>query len=388
MSYLGAYSQGRVVWVPAIATHPLTGQEFDPTFCGGYYQRMTGAPGAGTALVFNQFNTETGAWYAVIDTAPLAPGMYQVLVEATVAGVESNAWHVFEVIPAATTYSPTSPATGECLTVEELQAQIDTGEYSASVIQGVIDRIAGKLYSRLGHTFGRAFRLAHDMSADDATFEVTADALVLTLVGGLHAGDHTFSFTEYPQTGQLVDAINAAAIGFTAELLEVIPYEQPSANLRLSHGNVFGIRHALQYGQWTECFSGNNEHCLFTSMTIRTTVSVIEDGRALSAGSDYYIKDSWLVRMGCVGHCFQAGYWSCYAPCNVCVTYIPRWFGLCPAAFINALVLLAQYEIEGMLDGTYQSERMGDYSYTKGKAADAWHMALSGLGPYFVKVVL
>jgi hypothetical protein len=105
---LGTFIAGQTVWVTVCCHRPATGEEWvtasGEEYAGtvtGYYQRMTGAPGAGTALSFSQFNSETGVYYAPIDTTGFTKGSYAVLVEATVDGVAINVMHTFTVLDPA-----------------------------------------------------------------------------------------------------------------------------------------------------------------------------------------------------------------------------------------------------------------------------------------------
>ena len=377
--YIGKFRQGQSVWVPALSHHTITGAEMAGA-CTGYYQKMVGAPGAGTALTFNQFNTETGGYFAVISTTLLDPGAYFVFVEATVGGVASNAVYTFEVEAAFASPSAGVAATsGECLSVAELKTFIEYGSLSDGALQDILDRAWGDIFDQLGHTFGRAFRIYHDESesATAATIEIDATGVELIITGGANDGTYTYTFAVHTEIGGLIQAIEDEAVGFVVELLEQIPYDQPSANLKvLAATDIFGAenRRAVYFSQWTECVSGNNEHIARLTLKVRTTVSVAEDGVALTAGTDYFIKPFHLLRWcqtGATGvTCGLSGYWSCKQPCNVCITYVPAWFGQCPKAVEKLLIALSQGLIESYMDGTYKSERIGDYSYTKGSHAE------------------
>ena len=77
-TYCGTVIAGQAIWVTVVCHDPTTGEESAATVTG-YYQRMTGTPGAGTALSFSQFNSETGVYYAPIDTTGFTKGTYAVL---------------------------------------------------------------------------------------------------------------------------------------------------------------------------------------------------------------------------------------------------------------------------------------------------------------------
>jgi len=381
---LGPYIQGAIVWVPAIA-HSGTGEEVNPTLCTGKYYKVGTI--ASTPLAFNQFDSETGVYYSAIDTSGLGVGVYMVLTEALVAGVNKNANHIFQVIAAgATAITLDAVAIGDCLSVDGMKALIDTSAYTDTQLQWHLDLAFGKITSMLGHAFGKAFRIYHNetVAATGATITIDTTKVRLTITGGGNAGDYDYTFAAYPYIGDLITAINDEAVGFVAALLGVVPYDQPSANLKaLAATSVFGFasRITAQFKQWTECLSGDNQHTLQTRLPIRSVVSVVEDGTTLAA-DDYQTQLYGVIKACCEGggdSCYKAGYWSCRGVCNVCLTYIPRWFGLCPEAFIDALLGFAQVALEAKADGHYQSEQIGDYRYAKGKLNDSYAAYYQGL---------
>lgn len=81
--FLGNYRVTEKVWIPATTHKFETGEEFAATVTG-YYLLVGAAFGTAVALTFNIFNSETGVYYAEIDTTSLAEGNYIALIEATV----------------------------------------------------------------------------------------------------------------------------------------------------------------------------------------------------------------------------------------------------------------------------------------------------------------
>lgn len=379
-SFIGSYAKGEHVWVPAITVSGIAGGKADPSSCTGYYQKVSAAaPGAGTPLIFNKFNAETGGYYADIDTSPLAVGMYMAFVEATVGAISNNTMYTFAVTASPAAPSAGAAATaGECISVAELKTFIACDTLDDGVLQDIIDRSWGDIYDQVGHTFGRAFRIYHDESdgATAATIEIDAAGIEIDITGGANDGSYSYPFATHDEIGNIIQAMEDEDIGLKIELLEQIPYDQPSRNLKtLNKTDIFGAanRITVSFKQWTECVSGNNEHIARVSMKIRTTVSVTEDGVPLTAGRDYFIKPFYLIRWCCSGGgrtCGAAGYWSCVQPANVCITYVPTWFGQCPKAIEKLLIGVAQGLIEGYMDGSYKSERIGDYTYIKGSHAE------------------
>ena len=103
--YLGNYKIGEKVWIPATTHKFETGQEFSATVTG-YYLLVGAAFGSAVALTFNIFNTETGVYYAEIDTTGFTEGNYIVLVEATIDGVVANQMFYFGVRGLVSVYLP------------------------------------------------------------------------------------------------------------------------------------------------------------------------------------------------------------------------------------------------------------------------------------------
>lgn len=277
----------------------------------------------------------------------------------------------------------------EAVLLSELKAEVDFGGLSDAVLQSILDRIQGKIESMvMGHSFGRAIRIYHDGSSGVtvATVQVTATGVVLhtETVTGPNA-DVTLLFAAYPQIGDLVGAIDGLS-GWVAELVETVPYDMPSSLLNpLAATNALRLcgRLVLCLSAWKECSDGNNEHMWFPKMPIRSVVTVYEDGLLLNPGTAYAIKSRWLERLYATGGsccCYRLGYWSCAGPCNVCVTYVPTWWGMNPSMLRNAIIALAGYEIADAINGAYQGESIGDYSYTKGNVAQAWAFWTGPLG--------
>ncbi len=270
----------------------------------------------------------------------------------------------------------------EPLSLTELKAEIDVGSLADATVQAILDRVQGKIESIvLGHSFGRAVRVYHDGTGAKtvATITVTALAVVLhteTILGP--DADVTLPLATYTQMGDLVNAIDDLT-GWTAELIEVVPYNTPTSLLATRSATdvlLLANRVPLCLSAWKECVDGKNEHSVFTQMPIRSVVTVYEDGVLLTPQTNYYIKKRWLEKVYASGSasccCYRMGYWSCATPCNVCITYVPTWWGMNPAALRNALVALTQLEIADAINGSYQGESMGDYSYTKASMAEAW----------------
>jgi len=281
----------------------------------------------------------------------------------------------------------------EMVTLAELEATVDLDQFSTDDLkQQFLERITDKVYSVLGHSFGLAMRIYHDESVDAAaaTVQVTATGIVLVITDGANAGTETLLFADYPTMWEMSDAIEALEKGWVPYILDIIPFDQPSGNLKvMAATDAFGIDAAavLCFAQWQVCGSGNNEHYFFVPMPILSVVSVVEDGITLTANTHYRVKYLWIARhltTGSCATCWRPIYWSCAYPCNVCVVYIPRWFGRRPAVVRNAIIGLAQLELES--GGALESEKMGDYSYTKGDFSVAWSTLMAPLGMYKVKV--
>jgi len=292
--------------------------------------------------------------------------------------------------PVATSGIVYSPSRcGEYVSLAQVKEELGLeSDLSDARLQGILDRISDKIDNALGHSFGRAIRIYHDMSGvTAATVEVTATQIeLIRTIGGVEFST-VLTFAAYPTIGSLVDAIDDLDLGWVAVLMGEVPYEQASANLAVrAETSAFGMtnRQMLCLAQFTYCDDGKGEHSFFVPYPIRSVISVVEDTCLLSATS-YQAKSSWLDKIGgCFDllGCYHKGRWSCASPCNVCVTFIPRWFGRYPSAIINAVIALFQWEVEGLADGTYKSESMGDYSYSKGDAHGVWMLNVGPLSGF------
>ena len=281
------------------------------------------------------------------------------------------------------------------VTLAELEEEVNLDSFSSDAAkQAFLDRITGKVYEILGHSFGVSMRIYHDegVAATAATVEVTALAVVLVITGGANAGTYPFTFAAYATIEALVDAIEALDKGWQVTVLETTPWDQPSANLAVRAAtDAFGAdaRVSLCFAKWRECGSGNNEHYFFVTMPVLSVSSVYEDGILLVENTGFRTKRLWLARHCCVGgggNCWRPSYWSCVTPCNVCVTYVPRWFKRRPDVLRNAIIGLSQLELDS--SGGFKSERMGDYSYMKGDFAVAWSSLMSPLVNYMLKFTI
>lgn len=103
--YLGNYKKGEKVWIPATTHKFETGQELAATVTG-YYLKVGAAFGTAVTLTFNNFNSETGVYYAEIDTTSLDESNYIALIEATVDIVIANQLVYFGVRELVTVYLP------------------------------------------------------------------------------------------------------------------------------------------------------------------------------------------------------------------------------------------------------------------------------------------
>lgn len=93
---LGSYVPGEKVWVVVCCHKFETGQEYASTVTG-YYLKVGAAFGSAVSLTFNIMNSETGIYYAEIDTTGFDESNYIAVCEANVNGVLANAVHFFNV---------------------------------------------------------------------------------------------------------------------------------------------------------------------------------------------------------------------------------------------------------------------------------------------------
>lgn len=103
--FIGRYVAGDTVWI-TVCTHKFeTGVEFASAVTG-YYLLVGAGFGTAVALNFNIMNTETGIYYAIIDTTGFDEGSYMAVVEALVDNVPANIIQFFEVRQVYGRYAP------------------------------------------------------------------------------------------------------------------------------------------------------------------------------------------------------------------------------------------------------------------------------------------
>ncbi len=103
--YLGRYVAGDKVWI-TVCTHKFeTGVEFASAVTG-YYLKVGAGFGTAVALNFNIMNTETGIYYAEIDTTGFDDAPYIAVIEALVDNVPANLIQFFEVRTVYGRYAP------------------------------------------------------------------------------------------------------------------------------------------------------------------------------------------------------------------------------------------------------------------------------------------
>ena len=103
--FLGRYVAGDKVWVLVCSHKFETGEEMNATFTG-WYLKVGDSPASKVAITFNQLDSETGVYYAEIDTAGFDDAVYMVLCEALVDTVNANATYIFEVREVYGRYAP------------------------------------------------------------------------------------------------------------------------------------------------------------------------------------------------------------------------------------------------------------------------------------------
>ena len=254
------------------------------------------------------------------------------------------------------------------LSLTELKSLISEGSWTDSALTIVLDSATDFLYSLLGHSFGRAIRIFHDESdeATAATVQVTSTGIVLVITGGANAGTTTYLFTDYTDLTVIVDAIEQADIGFEITLVEGISPTEKSENLHtLAATNCLGLtnRQVLCIQYMTEIMDGLGEPYIFTKLPLKSVVSVIQDGTAVT---DYWDKrGGWLIYKYCTGSQYSpysVDLWSRKQPCNITVRYTPLWLRT-PGFFKLILRAMCQHT---MASGAMKSESLGDYSYQLG----------------------
>jgi len=257
------------------------------------------------------------------------------------------------------------------LTVTELKTLISVGSWTDAALQTILDASTDFLFSLLGHSFGRAIRIYHDESEDctAATVTVSPTEITLIITGGANAGTTSYLFATYANMVEIVDAIEQADIGFVVTLVEGMRPNEKTANLHtVAATSCFGLSNrqvlCIQYS--TETFDGLGEPMIFTSMPIKSVISVIQDGTVVT---DYWSKSQgYLVYKYAVGSKYSfytVDSWSVKQPCNIVVKYVPAWLRI-PG--VMKLVLRAMVQ-NTIVDGAMASESIGDYSYSLG---DIW----------------
>ena len=277
----------------------------------------------------------------------------------------------------------------EPMTVSELSSLISVGSWTTAALQLILDGATDFLFSLLGHSFGRAIRIYHDESEDAtaATVTVSPTEITLTITGGANAGTTSYLFVTYENVSEIVDAIEQADIGFVVTLVEGMRHNEKTANLHtVAATSCLGLSNrqvlCIQYS--TETFDGLGEPMIFTSLPLKSVISVIQDGTAVT---DYWSKSQgYLIYKYAVGAKYSpytVDTFSVLQPCNVIVKYIPLWLRI-PG--VMKLVLRAMVQ-NTIVDGSMSSESIGDYSYSLGdiwaSIAPFWTM-LSGYSVNFM----
>ena len=103
--FLGRYTKGDKVWIPACTHKFETGEEYNATVTG-YYLKVGAGFGTAVSLTFNVFNSETGVYYAEIDTTGFDEAVYIALVEAIVDTRSANQLVYFSVYEQYGIYAP------------------------------------------------------------------------------------------------------------------------------------------------------------------------------------------------------------------------------------------------------------------------------------------
>ncbi len=103
--FLGRYVAGDKVWIVACCHKFETGVEFASAVTG-YYLKVGAAFGTAVALNFNLMNTETGIYYAEIDTTGFDDSSYMAVIEALIDNVPANMIQFFEVREIYGRYAP------------------------------------------------------------------------------------------------------------------------------------------------------------------------------------------------------------------------------------------------------------------------------------------
>lgn len=274
--------------------------------------------------------------------------------------------------------------------LSELQADFST-TLGAATLRRFLDSALELVFGYVGHAFGQAIWIYHDESAGatGATVGVSAlGVLTLTIVGGVNAGSDTFTLSSYT-LWTLAVAIDNLAKGWQVKV--VSDPEQPAENLR-----VIAVMSVLGYANqrplclcsWTEIKSGGESH-LFLAWPFRSVATVIEDSDTLVDGTDYWaVRNGWIIRRYTDGSQrvpYERDYWSMKEPNNISVNYVPYWIGPVPSIVMQVILGLVQFLI--VAGGGYQSEKIGDYSYSKdGSTVLTWLQMLDTLGSAYIAV--
>ena len=259
----------------------------------------------------------------------------------------------------------------EPLSVSELKEIIDEGSWTDSALSMLLDGAVDFLFGLLGHSFGRAIRIYHSEEEDatTVTIQVTSTAIVIVITGGANAGTTTYTFADYSEMQDIVDAIEQADIGVVISLVEGMRPNEKTANLHaLAATGMLGLsnRQLLCIQYTTETFDGIGEPMIFTSMPIKSVSSVLQDGVTVT---DFWTKSQgYLIYKNAVGgkyNWYSVDSWSVRSPCNIQIRYVPMWLRM-PGTIKIVLRALVQNTI---VDGAMKSETIGDYSYQIG---DVW----------------
>lgn len=294
----------------------------------------------------------------------------------------------------------------EFTTTDFIKSQVDAaGSFSDECIRYIADAALDYIGAYLGHLFGQALRVWNMDSLTSLTIArvaIDSQGLKLRTKATEYDDADILDLTTYETLGELAAAINAlvtsggVSLGWNAVVVGNMD-DQPSSRLAqfgwtsvMNSGNTeagYEYRLALCADDYTETADGNGESHLFLRMPIRSVSAVTEDGSSLIENTNYWVKnEGWVIRMGAVGsqYCkYSRGRWSVRSPNNVCIRYVPRWWGIRPAQVLMAIQGLAML---AFTESGFEEERIGDYSYVKNGGSTAL-MWLSGLGAYMMNVV-
>ena len=257
------------------------------------------------------------------------------------------------------------------LSVTELKSLIEVGSWTDAALTLLLDGATDLLFGLLGHSFGRAVRIHHDESEDATavTVQVTSAAIIIVITGGANAGTHTFTFSDFSEMQDIVDAIEQEDIGVITSLVEGMRPNEKTINLHPQAAtDILGLsaRQLLCIRYTTEIFDGIGEPMIFTSMPIKSVISVVQDGTTVTS---YWAKSQgYLVYKHAVGSkysWYSVDSWSVKSPCNIQVRFVPMFLRM-PGTIKIVLKALIQ---NTMIDGSVKSTTIGDYSVSYG---DVW----------------